>query len=267
MDSRSTSTLSGSASCWSIQATGQLHRIRPLPVARIPGGIWPQENDCRSRGKSCSPRRWGSTEPQRQGRTVMLQWTSRAHFRLFHDSSVQNFHGDRPGDVGEGFDSGLAGAVGGIATASAVPESVLPWCAARSSRDLALIIIGLLGELLPTGSPIRLRDLRAADGRVDIAPLRGARGEPNPADPRFTSIPRALMTPRLSSALDVPLPPASMLSEPIPLLGRCVVIVSLFVGHDGRAVVGPGNRRGHPGLDPGRGMAGSRGRRDLGCSG
>ena len=75
----------------------------------------------------------------------------------------------------------------------------------------------------------RPRDTRPADGRVDLAARRRRPPRPNPIDPRFGAF----------LGLDDAGPAGPSRPDPAPrrsppLLGR-VVIVSLFVGRDGRA--------------------------------
>ena len=73
-----------------------------------------------------------------------------------------------------------------------------------------------------TGSePEPPRDASPADGVVGVAPMRGARGEPNPRDPRFCRF----------VALDGAAHGKRAKGGPPPLLGR-VVFASLFLGRD-----------------------------------
>jgi hypothetical protein len=71
----------------------------------------------------------------------------------------------------------------------------------------------------------RARDLRPADGRVELSVIRGVVAEPNPHDARF----RCFL--KRSAELEGQ-PPRSRSRARPPLLGR-VVLVSIFVGRDG----------------------------------
>ncbi len=91
-------------------------------------------------------------------------------------------------------------------------------------RDL----IAAFGAGEPESPPPPL-DLRQADGRVEVARLAGAIGEPNRGDPRFR---------RFSGWLDAPAEPAARRrrrrsKQMPPLMGRAV-IVSAFLGRGGK---------------------------------
>jgi hypothetical protein len=132
----------------------------------------------------------------------------------------------------------IGGLILGLLLAAILPESMFPGVR-PAILGSALLVTGLIGELVEV---IRARrsghaavwalDRRPADGRVDIAHLAGARSLPNPVDPRFGRY--------LGVDVDVSFPAkgseSTRLSERMspPLLGR-VVVVSLFVGRDGRS--------------------------------
>lgn len=119
----------------------------------------------------------------------------------------------------------------GIAGATLVPVDLFP-----GVRPLLLGVVflafGVFGEVRTRrwGFAIvrRLRDARPADGRVDLAVLSGACSEPNLRDPRFTQFVALEDLPGLAN------PPARVSRTSPPLLGR-VVVVSLFLGKDGRS--------------------------------
>ena len=85
-------------------------------------------------------------------------------------------------------------------------------------------IMPAIRRWLSRREPESPRDASPADGVVGVAPMRGARGEPNPRDPRFCRF----------VALDgEPRGKRGAKAGPPPLLGR-VVFASLFLGRDGR---------------------------------
>lgn len=80
------------------------------------------------------------------------------------------------------------------------------------------------------GSPRAWLDPRPADGVVEIMSIEGLDGRPNPRDPRFSRF-----EPDPSSRLNqAPAPVASAPRRQTPCLGGRVVLMSLFVGRDGR---------------------------------
>jgi hypothetical protein len=130
----------------------------------------------------------------------------------------------------------LSGLVVGVAMAAAVPEALFPG-ARPAVFGAAFLVLGLIGEVLQSARVRHAaeeaawrRDTRAADGRVELARVPGARGAPNPFDPRFTRFERLEPDgdPGASFA-----PPGWGGRDCPPLLGR-VVIASLFLGRDGR---------------------------------
>src|SRR5262249_20642408 len=132
----------------------------------------------------------------------------------------------------------LAGLILGLVLAAVLPESMFPGVRPAILGSV-LLLIGLAGELVEA---IRTRrsgdrasealDRRPADGRVDVARLAGARRLPNPVDPRFGRF--------LGLDADVSFRAKGSESTQLlermspPLLGR-VVMMSLFVGRDGRS--------------------------------
>lgn len=121
----------------------------------------------------------------------------------------------------------VAGLVVGVALASVIPESVFPGVRPVVLGS-ALLFLGLLGELVDwfrSRKNLGTRDTRPADGRVDLAAVGGVVREPNPADRRFGRfVGREPFEPTKARPADRQSP---------PLLGR-VVLVSLFIGRDGR---------------------------------
>lgn len=118
----------------------------------------------------------------------------------------------------------------GVVAGAAVPESLFPG-ARPVVFGSVFLISGVLAEVVAGATAPAAatpRDLRPADGRVDVAPVAGVRRAPNPADPRFGAF-----VGLDGSGLGKFTPPAPARRSP-PLLGR-VVLASLFVGRDGRA--------------------------------
>jgi hypothetical protein len=123
-----------------------------------------------------------------------------------------------------------AGFLLGIAGAAIISEDLFPG-ARPTVAGVLFLTLGIVGEILAkrqeTKARPRVRDVRPPDGRVDLAALAGVRSEPNLHDARFARF-VALddASKRANPAVRTPSSP--------PLLGR-VVIVSLFLGKDGRS--------------------------------
>lgn len=84
-------------------------------------------------------------------------------------------------------------------------------------------IVAAIRRWLLRREPEARRDASPADGVVGVAAMRGARGDPNPRDPRF----------RRFVAMDGEAPGMRPKVGPPPLLGR-VVFASMFLGRDGK---------------------------------
>jgi hypothetical protein len=141
----------------------------------------------------------------------------------------------------------------GVGLAAALPESLFP--AVRPlAFAAALLGIGLLGECaeaarIRRAATVRAsaRDLRPADGRVDIARLPGLRSEPNPHDPRFERFLEVDPDWYPADQAGVRSAQDSSARRSPPLLGR-VVIFSVYIGWDGRTWTGQEVARSHEAL-------------------
>ncbi len=94
----------------------------------------------------------------------------------------------------------------------------------------SVLDIATLGFFVP--APRVLNDSRPADGEVGMAPMAAVRGEPNPHDPRFRRF--VGREPSPADAGLVRLEPRPGGRPTPPLLGR-VVLISIFLGRDGKA--------------------------------
>lgn len=125
----------------------------------------------------------------------------------------------------------------GVALAAIVPETMFPGVR-PAVFGVAFLGCGLVGELIHAAREkaharalAAVRDIRPADGAVEIARVTGLDGELNVFDPRF----RKFLRPA-DARLDDPraLTEAEWPSRTCPpFLGR-VVIASLFIGRDGK---------------------------------
>ncbi|MBV8314926.1 MAG: hypothetical protein JOZ53_08320, partial [Planctomycetaceae bacterium] len=114
---------------------------------------------------------------------------------------------------------------------------------------LAWLSLGLVGELVALRRALKEahaprplpKDTRPADGEVEVARMAGVRAEPNVRDPRFRRF--AEIEPDETPGAGGGAP---ALGTP-PLLGR-VVLISVFLGRDGRGWSEPEVARSHASL-------------------
>jgi len=114
---------------------------------------------------------------------------------------------------------------------------------------LAWLSLGLVGELVALRRALKEahaprplpKDTRPADGEVEVARMAGVRAEPNVRDPRFRRF--AEIEPDETPGAEGGAP---TLGTP-PLLGR-VVLISVFLGRDGRGWSEPEVARSHASL-------------------